>query len=133
MARLLRFAWTFIHCTDVGGYAPGSIDMRNNEVFQEGLRLRPVKLMRGGVLNEELWTIFADNCRIPGLNWGDMTACLAALDKAEERLTRLAERYGRGAVDQAIYADAGSHGAVRAAGAGADSGRTLQLRRVFRG
>ncbi len=102
--RLLCFAWTFIHCTDVGGYAPGSIDMRNNEVFQEGLRLRPVKLMRGGVLNQELWTIFADNCRIPGLNWGDVTACLAALDKAEQRLTRLAERYGRGAVDQAIYA-----------------------------
>ena len=42
--RLLCFAWTFIHCTDVGGYAPGSIDMRNNEVFQEGLRLRPVRL-----------------------------------------------------------------------------------------
>ena len=41
--RLLCFAWTFIHCTDVGGYAPGSIDMRNNEVFQEGLRLRPVQ------------------------------------------------------------------------------------------
>ena len=41
--RLLCFAWTFIHCTDVGGYAPGSIDMRNNEVFQEGLRLRPVE------------------------------------------------------------------------------------------
>ncbi len=92
--RLLCFAWSFIHCTDVGGYAPGSIDMRNNEVFQEGLRLRPVKLLREGVLNRELWNIFADNCRIPGLNWGDITACLAALDKAEQRLIRLAERYG---------------------------------------
>ncbi len=79
--RLLCFAWTFIHCTDVGGYAPGSIDMRNNEVFQEGLRLRPVKLMRQGALNQELWNIFADNCRIPALNWGDITACIAALDK----------------------------------------------------
>ena len=39
---LLCFAWSFIHCTDVGGYAPGSIDMQNNEVFQEGLRMRPV-------------------------------------------------------------------------------------------
>ena len=102
--RLLCFAWTFIHCTDVGGYAPGSIDMRNNEVFQEGLRLRPVKLMRHGVLNQELWNIFADNCRIPALNWGDITACIAALDKAETRLTRLAERYGYATVQQAIYA-----------------------------
>ena len=102
--ELLCFAWTFIHCTDVGGYAPGSIDMRNNEVFQEGLRLRPVKLMRQGALNQELWNIFADNCRIPALNWGDITACIAALDKAERRLARLAERYGYDAVRQSIYA-----------------------------
>jgi N-methylhydantoinase B len=102
--RLLCFAWTFIHCTDVGGYAPGSIDMRNNEVFQEGLRLRPVKLMRQGVLNQEVWNIFSDNCRIPALNWGDITACIAALDKAEQRMARLAERYGRVVVEQAIYA-----------------------------
>jgi N-methylhydantoinase B len=102
--RLLCFAWTFIHCTDVGGYAPGSIDMRNNEVFQEGLRLRPVKLMRQGVLNQEVWNIFSDNCRIPALNWGDITACIAALDKAEQRMARLAKRYGRAVVEQAIYA-----------------------------
>ena len=102
--RLLCFAWTFIHCTDVGGYAPGSIDMRNNEVFQEGLRLRPVKLMRQGVLNQELWNIFSDNCRIPALNWGDITACIAALDKSERRLARLCERYGYAAVQQSIHA-----------------------------
>src|ERR1041384_4790463 len=42
--ELLCFAWTFIHCTDVGGYAPGSIDMQNSEVFQEGLRMRPVAI-----------------------------------------------------------------------------------------
>jgi N-methylhydantoinase B len=102
--RLLCFAWTFIHCTDVGGYAPGSIDMRNNEVFQEGIRLRPVKLMRQGVLNQELWNIFADNCRIPALNWGDLTACMAALEKAERRLARLVERYSYASVQRAIDA-----------------------------
>ncbi len=81
--ELLCFAWVFIHCTDVGGYAPGSIDMQNGEVFQEGLRLRPVKLFKAGQINQEVWNIFADNCRIPALNWGDLTACLAALAKAE--------------------------------------------------
>ena len=100
--ELLCFAWTFIHCTDVGGYAPGSIDMQNNEVFQEGLRLRPMRLYRGGELNTELWNIFADNCRIPALNWGDITACVAALNKANERMQRLAQRYGRDAVTAAI-------------------------------
>ena len=99
---LLCFAWTFIHCTDVGGYAPGSIDMQNNEIFQEGLRLRPMRLYRGGELNSELWNIFADNCRIPALNWGDITACVAALNKANDRMQRLAQRYGRDAVQAAI-------------------------------
>jgi N-methylhydantoinase B len=99
---LLCFAWTFIHCTDVGGYAPGSIDMQNNEIFQEGLRLRPMRLYHGGALNTELWNIFADNCRIPTLNWGDITACVAALHKANERMQRLAQRYGRDAVTTAI-------------------------------
>jgi N-methylhydantoinase B len=102
--KLLCFAWAFIHCTDVGGYAPGSIDMQNNEVFQEGLRLRPVKLFRRGELNQEVWNIFADNCRIPSLNWGDMTACVAALTKAETRLRRLGERYGRVEIERAMAA-----------------------------
>ncbi|MGC1885213.1 MAG: hydantoinase B/oxoprolinase family protein [Stellaceae bacterium] len=101
--ELLCFAWCFIHCTDVGGYAPGSIDMQNSEVFQEGLRLRPVKLFRRGELNEDVWNIFADNCRIPSLNWGDITACVASLTKAEQRLSRLAERYGRAEAEQAMY------------------------------
>ena len=77
--------------------------MQNSEVFQEGLRLRPVKLFRRGELNEEVWNIFADNCRIPSLNWGDITACVASLTKAEQRLSRLAERYGRAEVEQAMY------------------------------
>jgi N-methylhydantoinase B len=101
--ELLCFAWCFIHCTDVGGYAPGSIDMQNNEVFQEGLRLRPVRLYRAGALNTELWNIFADNCRIPSLNWGDITACVSSLNKANERMQRLAQRYGSAAVRAAIH------------------------------
>jgi N-methylhydantoinase B len=100
--EVLCFAWAFIHCTDVGGYAPGSIDMQNNEVFQEGFRLRPFRLYRGGKLNAEMWNVFADNCRIPALNWGDLTACTAALAKAEQRMHRLAQRYGRATVADAM-------------------------------
>src|SRR5947209_19250608 len=66
--------------------------------------MRPVKLFKRGVLNEEVWNLFADNCRIPSLNWGDMTACVAALSKAETRLCRLAERYGRAEVEHAMAA-----------------------------
>src|SRR5438552_4925021 len=66
--------------------------------------MRPVKLFKRGVLNEEVWNLFADNCRIPSVNGGDMTACVAALSKAETRMQRLAERYGRGEVQRAMYA-----------------------------
>ena len=76
--------------------------MQNNEIFQEGLRLRPVRLYRAGALNTELWNIFADDPRIPSLNWGDITACVAALHKADDRMQRLAQRYGCAAVASAI-------------------------------
>src|SRR5215204_1913154 len=130
--RLLCLAWAFIHCTDVGGYAPGSIDMQNNEVFQEGLRLRPVKLFRRGELAQDVWNIFADNCRIPSLNWGDMTACVAALTKAETRLRRLAERYGRTEVRRDVRHPRPHRGAGPR-GAGRDPDRQLRLHRIFRG
>lgn len=102
--RLLCFAWAFIHCTDVGGAVPGSIDMWHHEIFQEGLRVRPVKLYRGGERNEDVWNLVADNCRIPALNWGDLSALLAALSKADRRLGQLAGRRGREAVAEAVAA-----------------------------
>ncbi|MFZ0215707.1 MAG: hydantoinase B/oxoprolinase family protein, partial [Candidatus Dormiibacterota bacterium] len=102
--RLLCFGWAFIHSTDVGGSAPGSIDMKNYEVFQEGLRLRPVKLHRAGELNQQIWDVLGDNSRVPNLNKGDITALLSALDSAERRIHRLAERRGADGVRDAMYA-----------------------------
>lgn len=101
--KLLCFAWAFIHCSDVGGSVPGSIDGANREVFQEGLRLTPMKLYRQGELNQDIVTIICDNCRSPALNWGDLTALIACLDTGEARIKRLAERYGRPAVHAAMY------------------------------
>jgi N-methylhydantoinase B len=102
--RLLCFAWSFIHCTDVGGAAPGSIDMLNHEIHQEGFRVSPVKLYRSGELDRRLWRLLADNCRIPALNWGDLGAMVAALTTAEERVGRLVERYGAEEVTRAMGA-----------------------------
>lgn len=102
--ELLCFAWTFIHCTDVGGSAPGSIDMTNHEIFQEGVRIRPAKLYRGGVLDQTLSNVLADNCRIPALNWGDVTALLAALETAQRRFDSVCRKYGRAKVARGMYA-----------------------------
>ncbi len=60
--------------------------------------------LRIGMLHVRTARRRADNCRIPALNWGDITACIAALDKAERRLARLVERYSYVAVQQSIYA-----------------------------
>lgn len=102
--KVVCFAWAFIHFTDVGGGAPGSVDMFNTEIHQEGLRLRPALLYRQGKLNEDVWNIFLDNSRIPSLNHGDMDALISAVNKAEERVHGLAVRYGRAALETAMTA-----------------------------
>jgi N-methylhydantoinase B len=92
--QLLCFTWGFLHLTDVGGYAPGSIDMRNSDIFQEGLRLGMTKLFRDDELNDEIWNIIAGNSRIPELNRGDVMALVSALRRGEQRMLSLVERYG---------------------------------------
>jgi 5-oxoprolinase (ATP-hydrolysing) len=77
--KLICFAWTFMHCTDVGGLVAGSSDPNAYEAYQEGFRLRPVKLFRQGVRNEDVWNFIADNSRIPDLNAGDLEALLSAI------------------------------------------------------
>lgn len=100
--ELLGFAWGFIHCTDVGGAVPGSITFHSHEIFQEGLRIRPMKLYREGVLNEDIKNMFMDNCRIPHDNWGDISALVAALGAGERRVAALAAKYGAGHVSRAL-------------------------------
>ena len=92
--RLICYAWSFIHSSDVGGKVPGSISPSNYELYQEGIRIQPRKLLEGGVLDEPFLKVFLDNCRIPEQNWGDMKACIAGLNTAERRVHRLLEQYG---------------------------------------
>lgn len=100
--ELICFLWAFIHCSDIGGAVPGSTEMTSHEVFQEGVRFRPVKLYKKGEFNRELWNIIADNCRIPDLNRGDIGALIAAFNTGEKRLKRLVEKFGLDPVKTAI-------------------------------
>jgi N-methylhydantoinase B len=92
--RLICFGWAFMHCSDVGGIVPGSTDPVAHELFQEGFRLRPTKLIRAGQRNADVWNFIADNSRIPELNEGDLEALLSALDSGEKRIGQLIDRYG---------------------------------------
>jgi N-methylhydantoinase B len=92
--ELVCFLWTFIHSSDVGGLAPGSIAPSAYDIFQEGLRVPPIKLYKEGVLNEDFVKVFMANSRIPDILWGDVQSLVLALGVAEKRLTETVEKYG---------------------------------------
>ncbi|SDI29405.1 hydantoinase B/oxoprolinase family protein [Alloyangia pacifica] len=93
--EIIAFAFNFIHSSDVGGRVPGSISPVASDVWQEGLRIPPMKLVRAGKLDEDLVRLILLNCRIPDGNWGDIKAELASLATADRRVRELAARYGR--------------------------------------
>ena len=62
------------------------------EVFQEGLRLPPVKMMQRGEYNEDVWRIMLANHRTPHATWGDIHAMMACLKVAERRMQELIAR-----------------------------------------
>lgn len=88
-------AWTanIAHNSDLGGMAPGSLSANATEIFQEGLRLPAVKLIREGVINQDVMDIITTNSRMPDFLKGDIWAAIAAVRVGAKRLTALAERY----------------------------------------
>jgi N-methylhydantoinase B len=102
--RIIAFGCCFVHSSDVGGKVPGSISPTCYDIFQEGIRIAPVKLYERGQLNEQILQIFLDNCRIPNQNWGDLRALMASLHTGERRLHELVARYGVTAVEEGIEA-----------------------------
>lgn len=110
---LVCYGWCFVHTADIGGKVPSSISPSNTEIFQEGLMIPPLKLMRRGEWNEDVLKLYAANCRTPELNVGDMQAMLAALDVGEKRVREMVEDYGLDAVvaaqeDLLAYAEEGA-------------------------
>lgn len=100
--RVIAFGCCFVHSSDVGGKVPGSITPAAYDIYQEGIRLAPVKLYERGQLDERILRIFLDNCRIPEQNWGDLRALMAALHTGERRLHELVARYGVAQVERGI-------------------------------
>ena len=76
--QVVSFAATICHHTDVGGRVPGSNAADSTEIFQEGLRIPPLKLFSQGVMDETLSAIIALNVRVPDRVLGDLRAQYAA-------------------------------------------------------
>lgn len=85
---------TMAHHQDVGGKAPGSVPPDATEIFQEGLRIPPLRLYEEGRPNATLHAMIRRNVRIPDAVIGDLGAQLAAGQVGRRRLLRVFEAYG---------------------------------------
>jgi N-methylhydantoinase B len=101
--KRIGFVGNRAHHADIGGMTPGSLPL-STELYQEGIIVPPLKLARGGVLNEELIDIFCRNSRTPVERRGDLAAQIAACRTGERRLQEMVERYGLGEVHDQMAA-----------------------------
>jgi N-methylhydantoinase B len=90
---LLGYTCLRAHWPDVGSATPGSYGAVT-QIFGEGLRIPPLRLISRGVLNVDLEKLILANVRTPDERKGDLGAQLAATLRATERLQGLARRYG---------------------------------------
>lgn len=93
--RLVCFVCNIAHHADIGGMAPGSMT-GGREIYQEGLRIPPMRLFRQGVLESDLFELLLLNVRVPDERRGDYYAQIAACRLGEQRMTEIAGRYGVG-------------------------------------
>ncbi len=117
--RRVAFVGTLCHHIDMGGMAPGSYAATATEVFQEGLRIPPLRLIEAGKLNEAVWSIIRQNVRKPVLMLGDLQSQLASLEVGAAAIRRIAGRYtaeGLGAAMARILdmSEAAMRAAIRA-------------------
>ncbi len=82
------------HHADVGGMSPGSMPLAR-EIYQEGIRIPPVLLVRGGRMDRELLDMILANVRTPVEREGDLLAQCMAIKRGEQRLLELTAKYGR--------------------------------------
>ena len=90
----IAYAATICHHADVGGRVPGSNASDSTEIYQEGLRIPPLKLYDQGRSNDAIWAFVERNVRIPIQVFGDLRAQLAACNIAERQFLELVEAYG---------------------------------------
>ena len=90
-----HIAWTamFGHMSDNGGMVPGSIPIRASTIYQEGIRIPPVKLYKRGELQSDILELILHNVRTSQWNRFDLNALVAACNTAAKRVLELTERF----------------------------------------
>ena len=90
--ELFGFVANVGHLAEIGGKAVGSFAADATEVFQEGLRIPPVKIVKRDVNDMDLWRLIMANHRTPRNTWGDLNAQIGSLRVAERRVIELLDR-----------------------------------------
>ncbi len=102
--RRVGIVGTLCHHVDVGGAAAGSYYAAATEVFQEGIRIPPLRLVEKGVLNTGVFEMLLHNVRQPDETRGDLNAQIAALGIGERAVARMARKYGADSLAAAMAA-----------------------------
>jgi len=96
--RCIGFACNRAHQSDIGGGAPGTYNGDATEIFHEGLRLPPVRVLDQGRVRSDLWQLILLNSRTPELLDGDLQAMIGATRVGADRIVALGEELGRNAI-----------------------------------
>lgn len=108
--RPVFYVATRAHHSDIGGAQPASMGL-SEEIYQEGLRIPPVKLVRRGKIQGDVLAMLLANVRTPREREGDLMAQVAACRLGERRLTELRQKYGNRKT--AFYLEALQHYSAR--------------------
>lgn len=89
------FSSIFGHMVDVGGKVPGSMPADAYTIWEEGLRVPPVKIYEKGKINDGVLQIMLNNTRTPDMNRADLMALIAGCRTAAKRVQEVCDRFGR--------------------------------------
>ncbi len=91
--ELFGFLANIAHHSDIGGMAPGGIAGGMTEIYQEGLRIPPIRLVNAGTIVDDVFDLILLNVRVPGERRGDYMAQIAANRLGERRMAELFTKY----------------------------------------
>lgn len=91
----VAFTSMFGHMMDVGGKVPGSQVSDALSIWEEGIRIPPIRIVERGVLNETALAVILNNTRTPDTNRSDLLALIGGCRAAERRVAEICERFGR--------------------------------------
>lgn len=100
--KIIAFVANIAHHADVGGMVPGSEAAVCKSIYQEGIRIPPVRIMRSGTVNRDVVDIILLNSRTPDERIGDLNAQFAANNVGARSVLQLFDRYGLKETQEAI-------------------------------